>query len=154
MELSTTATPDHEFALELAAVSDIFFTDGRPSNPRPTLAALVAKPDLSAALACVARISHRLTREISPADEVTPRAEMISDLVDLVVNGIWEVPEGFCARAIQLVTDLDVDPAGQVFEDNDLVVLSLFVIGLSAFVSKVSESSSPGDPLRELARAA
>ena len=161
------SAPDGEFAIELAVATDILFdSEGRPANPRPTLAALVAKRSFEEPLNTACSLCAVMLGAISPANSSCDRLTLADDLVSAALDDVWTVAPEVVARVSPFVRTLTITantglyvwsassglrPRAALFPKataEDFLPLVLFTLGLSSVMADATEAQRAGDPIR------
>jgi len=145
---------DGGFVLELAVAADMFFTEGRPEDPRPALSALIAQHDWNSALEQAYQVLLGLIIQIDPAEMGSSRLEVVDDLVKCGLDNVWSGADVLHARVAEIVEHLERHATGPEPDRSDLLPTTLFLLGLSATMAQATGCPAPGDPIRALALAA
>lgn len=137
---------DEDFANELAVAADVLFEPDHPADPRPTLRALTTRDEVVLDLHTTYCIAASLLQLVSVDDSGMTRLELAHELVQVALDGVWEVTPHILAtveRAVYLLEDGAPPPLGQ----ENFIPMVLFVLGLSATIS-AKLNVAPSDAIR------
>ena len=139
---------DTEFINELAIATDVLFEPDHPTDPRPTLRALTNKPAITLSLHTTYWVAAALMHLVTPGSSDMSRLELAHELVNLALDGVWDVDQKVVITVQRAVFLLE-DGAPPPLESGNFIPMVLFTLGLSATISS-KYGIAPGDAIRRL----
>jgi hypothetical protein len=138
-----------EFATELAVMADVLFTPGAPPDPKPSLAALMDKPEWMSPLSTTYRVAEGLLGKVHVVDPPVAKLDATDSLVAYGLSNIWRVDEAAVRRVTAATAFIESTHTPPPLDIVDFLPMILFVVGLSSVLSFAFCAPMPGDPIRE-----